>query len=126
MRPIFFAAGLVLAAHTAGAETTDLTPDTISTHVVLENGCVYVENSFAPDSEWTLLYSQTGTPGQCALTIYDTAAPVELAALDLVAPAIETAAVVPPVVSRAQIEPIASPPKRLRKPVLKYMVGTFR
>ena len=121
MRPMFFAAGLALAAHTASAEAEDYTAPDGRTHVTLTNGCVYTQNLLRDDNAWSLIYTEAGTTTQCALTVHG------IVANDTDSTVTTDIAQAPTTyVTKAQTEPTLFP-RRARLTITPgYVVGVFR
>ena len=135
MRPMFFAAGLALAATAVAAGIEEPRPDT---YVTLTNGCVYAPNLLGGANEWSLMYTQAGTTVQCPLTIYGqingTATPPAIG-VPVIAAAEPAASVPAPSVAEAAVAPYVAqartePQRYTRRGFLGlrpgYMVGVFR
>ncbi len=111
MRPLFFAAGLFVAANSANADVIGQVGPQGVHLITLKNGCVYAPDHNGQPNAWSLLYVQAGATAHCALTIYgqtDTpfaqATPVPLPTpIPITAPApepVQAVAIADPVVQR--------------------------
>jgi len=117
MRPLFFAAGLFMAANSTNADVIGQVGPQGVPLITLTNGCVYAPDHNGQPNAWSLLYVQAGATAHCALTIYgqpDTppaqTVPVKATPAPLPAPIPVTAPALAPVQAVAAADPVVQRP----------------